>query len=237
MSQLEELKKIREKINSNMCTISDLKNVYQKVNTETEMILAQKEDIKHLYYRDTENRTVILEENLLPYEKRIDTVKYSTKYPLDLCIPIFYDEEINRYGQGIIIPRRKEFVMVDDMNLIKRPDTESFYTKGVRENNENCASIVDLQGNLYRMFGYDENDGNFKFSQLEQFILPSCLYDFYGILVHYNGRPIYADIMEPPYIILNKETLQKCGDKIRYIDSYVEMFDDEFMQGKRYVKK
>lgn len=237
MSKLEELKEIREKLDNGTCTISDLKNTYQNVNTETEMILAQKGDIKHIYYRDTENRTVILEENLLPYEKRIYTIKYSTKYPLDLCIPIFYDEEINRYGQGIIIPRKKEFVMVDDMNLIAKPDTESFYTRGVKENNENCASIVDLQGNLYRMFGYDENDGNFKFSPLEQCIRPSCLYDFYGILVHYNGRPIYADIIESPYIILDKEALQKCGNKIKNIGDYVKRFDDGFMQGKRYVKK
>lgn len=70
MSQLEELKKLREKIDNGTCTISDLKSVYEKVDTKTEVIVAQKDDIEHLYYRDAEKRTVILEENLLPYEKK-----------------------------------------------------------------------------------------------------------------------------------------------------------------------
>lgn len=237
MSQLEELKEIREKIDSNTCTISDLKNAYQNVNTETEVIVAEKGNSRHLYYRDQEKRTVILEENLLPYEKNICSVIQNARYPIDLCNLEFYDEEINRYGQGIIIPRMKKFIMVDDMDLIKKPDPDSFYTKGLKENNKGCASIVDLKGNLYRMFGYDENDEGFKFSPLEQFIFPSCLDDFYGILVHYNGRPVYADIIEYPYNVLDRETLQKCGEKIRYIDDYVKSFDDDFMQGKYYVKK
>lgn len=40
----------------------------------------------------------------------------------------------------------KKFVMVDDMDLIQKPTTKSFYTRGVKENNEDCASIVDLKG-------------------------------------------------------------------------------------------
>ena len=236
MSQLKELKELRDKIDSNKCTISDLKSIYEYVNTEAEVIVAHKDGIEHLYYRDTEKKTVKLEENLLPYEKNIYNVIQHTKYPLDLCIPIFYDEEINRYGQGIIIPRMKKFVMVDDMDLIKKPDTDSFYTKGVKENNESCASIVDLKGNLYRMYGYDKNDEGFQFNKLDRFT-PSLLYQPYGILIHYNGRPVYADIIEYPYIILDKETLQKCGDGIRHINDYVKRFDDDFMQGKRYVKK
>ncbi len=237
MSKLEELKEIREKLDNGTCTISDLKNAYQNVNTETEMIVARKGDIQHLYYRDTENRTVILEENLLPYEKMICTVKEHTKYPFDLCIPIFYDEEINRYGQGIIIPRMKKSIIVDDMDLIKKPDTDSFYTTGIKENNESCGSIVDLKGNLYRMYGYGNEDEDFTLSKLEVFTFPSLLYQPYGILIHYNGRPVYADIIEYPYVIFDKETLQKCGNEIRHIDDYVEQFDDSFMQGKRYVKK
>lgn len=237
MSELEELKEIRKKVNSGTCTISDLKNAYENVNTQAEVIVAQKGDIEHLYYRDNQKKTVILEKDLLPYEKEIYEVWEHAVYPLDLCTTTFYDEMTNRYGQGIIIPHMKKFVMVDDMDLIKKPDSISFYTKGVKENNKACASIVDLKGNLYRMFGYDENDEGFKFSLLEQFTFPSCLYQTYGILIHYNGRPVYADIAEYPYIVLNRETLQKCGDKVRNIKDYIQNFDDNFMQGKYYVKK
>lgn len=100
-------------------------------------------------------------------KKKIYSVRHHTKYPLDLCIPIFYDESTNRYGQGIIIPRRKKFVMVDDMDLIQIPKTKSFYTIGVKGNNEDCASIVDLKGNIYRMFGYGDKDGDFTFDKIE----------------------------------------------------------------------
>lgn len=237
MSQLEELKEIREKIERNTCTINDLKNAYQEVNTNSEIVIAKKGDIKHLYYRDIENRTVILEKKLLPYEKNICNFKYHAVFPLDLCIPIFYDEDINRYGQGIIIPRKKKFVMVDDMDLIKMPDTESFYTKGVKENNESCASIVDLEGNVYRMFGYLESDERFKFTLLEQFCFPSCLYQPYGLLVLFNNKPVYADINEYPYIVFDKDTLKKCGNKVKNIEYFIKNFDSNFMEGKKYIKK
>ncbi len=67
---------------------------------------------------------------MAPYEKKISTVWQHDIYPLDLCTMTFYDEATNRYGQGIIIPRNKKFVMVDDMDLIKESCTSSFYTLG-----------------------------------------------------------------------------------------------------------
>lgn len=237
MSQLKELKEIRGKIDDNTCTISDLKDVYDAVNTKVEVIAAQKDDIRHLYYRDNKKGTVILEKDLIPYEKKIYESWESAGYPLDLYTIMFYDEITNRYGQGIILPRRKKFIMVDDMDLIKIPQKNSFYTIGIKENNKQCGSIVDLKGNLYRMFGYDKNDENFTFDTLEIFTTPSCPYETYGTLVNYNNRPIYADIKQSPYIVFDRETLQKCGDKIRNIEDYVNRFDDDFMQGKRYVKK
>lgn len=234
MSKLERLK---NKIDSNQCTIDDLKKAYKNINTNSEVIVAQKNDITHLYYRNNENNTVILEKELIPYEKRISIVWQHDIYPLDLCTTIFYDEKTNRYGQGIIIPRKKKFVMVDDMNLIKEPYTNAFYTIGIRENNEQCGSIVDKEGNLYRMYGYSKNDDHFGLSRLEIFTFPSCLYKAYGILVHYNNRPVYAEIKESPYMIMDKKTLQNCRNGIHGISSYIENFDDSFMQGKSYVKK
>lgn len=236
MSQLEELKEIREKIENNTCTISDLKDIYENVNTKFEMILAKKGDIQHLYYRDTKRKTVILEENLLPYEKNIYIVKNHINYPLDLCIPIFYDEEINRYGQGIIIPRIRKFVMVDDMNLIQKPDTESFYTRGINENNENCGSIVDLKGNIYRMYGYGNESGDFTFSEIKGLNPYTLFMQSYGTLVYYKGNTVYADICISPYIILDKESLRKYVGNLAFIDKDIEKFDAGFMQGKRYVK-
>ncbi|MCI8347235.1 MAG: hypothetical protein HFJ12_04735 [Bacilli bacterium] len=44
-----------------LCTISDLKRAYKYVNTKSEVIVARKGDIQHLYYCDYENGTVILE--------------------------------------------------------------------------------------------------------------------------------------------------------------------------------
>lgn len=237
MSQLEELREIREKIDNNTCTISDLENIYDKVHTNVEVIAAQKDDIAHLYYRDHKKGTVKLEEKLIPYEKKILYTHEPMMYPFDLCNIIFYDATTNRYGQGIIIPRIKKLVIVDDMDLIKQPIVGSFITAGIRENNEECASIVDLKGNLYRIYGYDENDENFTSNELEIFTFPSCLYQKYGILVNYNNRPVYAEIKEFPYLILNSKTLQKCGDKIRNINDYVERFDDNFMQGKKSCRK
>ena len=114
MSELEELKKIREKIDSSTCTISDLKDVYDIVNTKAEVIVAEQDDITHLYYRDNQKGTVRLEKDLIPYEKKIHETWEPTMYPLDLCTIMFYDEITNRYGQGIILPRIKKFVIVED---------------------------------------------------------------------------------------------------------------------------
>ena len=41
MSQLEELKGIKEKLDNGTCTISDLKNIYEFVNTKSEVIVAK----------------------------------------------------------------------------------------------------------------------------------------------------------------------------------------------------
>ena len=237
MSQLEELKEIRKKIDSNTCTISDLKNIYKIVNTKSEVIVAQKNGIKHFYYRDNKNGTVRLEKDLIPYEKKVCEAWEPTMYPLDLCTIAFYDEITNRYGQGIIIPRLNKFVMVDDMNLIKKTPTHSFYTRGINENNEECGSIVDLKGNLYRMYGYGNEDGDFTFSKIEGLDPYTMQNETYGTLVYYKGNTVYADICIYPGIILDKESLRKYVGNLAYINKAIEKFDNDFMQGKRYVKK
>lgn len=237
MSQLRGLKRLKRKMDNNLCTISDLKRVYKHINTRSEVIVARKGDIQHLYYRDYENKTVILEQELVPYEDKISTVWQHDTYPLDLCTTTFYDEVTNRYGQGIILPRKKKFVMVDNMDLVEEPNASSFYTIGIKEDNQLCGSIVDREGNLYRMYGYEENDKRFGLSRLEVFTFPSCLYQEYGVLVHYNNKPVYAEIKKSPYMIMDKETFQKQGNGIKGIRSYLDEFDNKFMQGKRYVKK
>lgn len=126
MGQLKELKEIREKLDNGICTINDLKNIYKILNTKSEVIVAQKDGIKHFYYFDNKNGNVKLEKNLIPYEKIYEAWK-PIMYPLDLCTIAFYDEITNRYGQGIIIPCLKKFVMVDDMNLKKNTYTFILY--------------------------------------------------------------------------------------------------------------
>lgn len=239
MSQLNELKEIRKKLDHDTCTISDLKNIYEFVNTKSEVIVAKKDDTQHLYYRDNKNGTVKLEKNLIPYERKIIETWEPAMYPLDLCTIKFYDEITNRYGQGIILPRIKKFVMVDDMNLIKKPPTDSFYTRGINENNENCGSIVDLKGNIYRMYGYGKEDEDFTLGRIEGLTPRTFHKKFYGTLVYYQDKTVYADICIPPYIILNQESLRKYVGNLSYtyIKQDIEKFDDEFMQGKRYVKK
>ncbi len=239
MSQLEELKGIKEKLDNGTCTISDLKNIYEFVNTKSEVIVAKKCDTQHLYYRDNKNGTVKLEKNLIPYERKIIETWEPEMYPLDLCTLKFYDEITNRYGQGIILPRLKKFVMVDDMNLIKKPPTASFRTRGINENNENCSSIVDLKGNIYRMYGYGEEDEDFTFSKIEGLTPHTFHKKIYGTLVYYQNNTVYADVCISPYIILNQESLRKYVGNLEYtyIKQDIEKFDDGFMQGKRYVKK
>lgn len=237
MSQLNELKEIREKLDNGTCTISDLKNIYEFVNTKSEVIVAKKDDIQHLYYRDNKNGTVKLEKNLIPYERKIIETWEPAMYPLDLCTLKFYDEITNRYGQGIILPRIKKFVMVDDMNLIKKPPTDSFRTRGINENNKNCGSIVDLKGNLYRMYGYDKENEDFTLSRIKGLNPHTLRNESYGTLVYYQDKTVYADICISPYIILDKVSLRKYAGNLAYINKDIEKFDDEFMQGKRYVKK
>lgn len=239
MSQLKELKEIREKLDNGTCTINDLKNIYTFVNTKAEVIVAKKDDTQHFYYRDNENRTVKLEEDLIPYESKIIEAWEPAMYPLDLCTIKFYDEITNRYGQGIILPRIKKFVMVDNMNLIKNPPTDSFYTRGINENNEKCGSIVDLKGNIYRMYGYGEEDEDFTLGRIEGLTPRTFHKKLYGTLVYYQDKTVYADICISPYIILNQESLREYVGNLpyTYIKQDIEKFDDDFMQGKRYVRK
>lgn len=237
MSQLKELKEIREKLDCGQCNINDLKKAYDKVDTKQEVIVAQKDDITHIYYRNAKTRTVNLEQNLISYEKLFFGIKHHSDYPIDLCYLRFYDEDINRFGQGIILPRSKKFVMVDDMNLIKAPNLISFCTRGINENNKECCSIVDKAGNLYHIYGYDDNDDeDFSFEEIET-LNSSLMFELYGILIYYKDQPVFIDTVEPPYIILDKETLQECAGSQPDLDYYIENFDDGFMQGKRYVKK
>lgn len=239
MSQLNEIKEIREKLDNGTCTINDLKKIYEFVNTKSEVIVAKKDDTQHFYYRDNKNRTVRLEKDLIPYEKKICEAWEPKMYPLDLCTIAFYDEDINRFGQGIILPRLKKFVMVDDMNLIKQPPADSFRTRGINENNEECGSIVDLKGNIYRMYGYDNEDEDFTLSTIEGLTPHTFHKKSYGTLVYYQDKTVYADICIPPYIILNQESLRKYVGNLAYthINQDIEKFDNGFMQGKRYVKK
>ncbi|MCI8347234.1 MAG: hypothetical protein HFJ12_04730 [Bacilli bacterium] len=66
-------------------------------------------------------------------------------------------------------------------------------------------------------------------NRLEVFTFPLCLYQVYGVLVRYNNRPVYAEIKNPPYMIMHKKTLQQHGNGIRGIRSYLDRFDDKFM--------
>lgn len=234
---MKYLEKLKRKLQEKEYTISDLKNIYEEVNTKGEVIVTKRDDKTHLYYRNHEKRTLIIEKDLLPYEKIIHSIKHHPAYPLDLCCLKFYDEEINRYGQGIIIPRIKKFTMVDDIDLIKEPTLDFFYKKGIKENNRECASIVDRKGNLYHIYGYSENDDNFDFKELKTFDYESKKVLSYGILVYYNSKPVYAEIKDYPYTIMDKEELIKCSSEIFDINKEIPNFDDTFMQGKRYIKK
>ena len=69
MSKLEELKEIREKLDCGECNINDLKKAYDKVDTKQEVIVAKKDDITHIYYRNAKTRTVNLEQDLIQYER------------------------------------------------------------------------------------------------------------------------------------------------------------------------
>ncbi len=231
MSKLEEL---RKKTDCGECNINDLKKAYDKVNTKQEVIVAQKDDITHIYYRNAKTRTVNLEKDLLPYERSLFGINHHPYYPIDLCYLRFYDEDINRFGQGIILPRTKKFVMVDDMDLIKEPNLISFCTRGIKENNKVCCSIVDKAGKLYHIYGYDNNDDNFSLKEIKT-LNSSLMFQLYGILIYYKGNPVFIDTVEPPYIILDKETLQECAGSQPDLNYYIENFDDSFMKGKEFV--
>lgn len=237
LEELRELRELREKIDCGKCNINDLKKAYDKVNTKQEVIVAQKDDITHIYYRNAETRTVNLEKDLIPYERLLFGVNHHSYYPIDLCYLRFYDEDINRFGHGIILPRLKKFVMVDDMDLIKEPNLISFCTRGIKENNKGCCSIVDKTGKLYHIYGYDDNDDDsFSFKEIKT-LNSSLMLQLYGILIYYKNKPVFIDTVEPPYIILDKETLQECAESQPDLNYYIKNFDDSFMQGKRYVKK
>ena len=242
---METVKSVQELICNadNSYSLDDLKQIYQSVDTNQEIIVAKIDDEKHIFYRDKETRKLVVEKDLLPYAKILHRVDQHPYYSFDLCNLTFYDDIINRYGNGIIIPRLKKFVMVNDNNLIKEPSSFSFYTTGIDEDNHKCSSIVDRVGNIYRMQNPDGKPGDFDIHEIYKFNYKRFLmYDYYGLLIEYKGKPVFANICEPPYMILDKKTLMELcqEDHIDYMNeksySYLNTFDDGFMQGKSYVK-
>lgn len=241
MSNLKELKNL---INSGreVYTIDEIKNLYESVNTNGEVIVAQQSDISHIYYRNNAARNITICKELLPYEKKLCEIKSHKYYPVDLCNLIFYDEYINRYAQGIIIPRINKFVMIDNFNLIRINETSSFYTTTIDENNKMCEKLTDRMGNIYELANYG-ND--FSFNIMTKFSLNSLSSNYCGFVISYKGNPVYANICEPPYIIFDKETflrycenftIQERGrNYLNYVDK--NQFDDNFMVGNCYTKK
>lgn len=238
-------KKVQELINNEKkgYSINEIKQVYEEVDTSREVVIANTYDEKHIFYRDKETRKLLIERDLLQYAKILHNIEQHGYYPYDLCNLTFYDEEINRYGNGIIIPRLKKFVMINDNNLILEPSSSSFYTTAVDEDNHKCDSIVDKLGNIYKMYNNGEKNEDFNIQKIyllnyKRFLM----FDYFGFLVSYKGRPVFAEICEPPYMIFDRESLEKFGTiNVGQMNDrsyrYLETFDDEFMKGKRYTKK
>lgn len=241
---MSNLKKLKNFINSSreVYTIDEIKDLYDTVNTTGEVIVAQQNDIKHIYYRNNAARNITICKDLLPYEKNLYEIKSHKYYPVDLCNLIFYDECTNRYAQGIIIPRINKFVMIDNFNLIWINKASSFYTATVDENNKMCEKLTDRMGNIYELANYG-ND--FSFNIMTKFNLNSISSNYRGFVISYKGNPVYANICEPPYIIFDKETFLSCCDNFtiqqsgkNYLDSVnKQQFDDNFMLGNSYTKK
>lgn len=243
---MEDVENIQDFIHkeNNSYEIDELKQVYQNVDISQEVVVAKTDDIKHIFYRDKETRKLSLDRELLPYEKIVHAVTQHDYYSFDLCNLIFYDSIINRYGNGIVIPRLKKFVMVNDSNLIRKPNATSFYTTGIDEDGYKCASIVDKMGNLYRIRSSEGKSDDFNIHSIYKYNYKRFLmYDYYGFLVEYKGRPVFANISEPPYMILEKERLMELcqgvnvGNMQEKSGSYLRTFDDDFMQGKGYTKR
>lgn len=241
---MSDLKEIKNLINNGkeVYTIDEIRDLYDEVNTTGEIIVAQQGNIKHIYYRNKEERNITICKELLAYEKNLAEIKSHKYYPVDLCNLIFYDEYINRYGQGIIIPRINKFVMIDNFNLIRINEASSFYTTTIDENNKMCEKLIDRMGNIYELANYG-ND--FSFNIMSQFDLNSFSSNYKGFVISYKGKPVYANICEPPYIIFDKATFLRCCDDFtiqergrNYLD-FVDrkQFDDGFMLGHSYTKK
>lgn len=243
---MKKIKNIQKLITNGASSFSidELKKLYSKVDIKQEPVVAHIKGLKHIYYRNNSNK-LVLEKDLLKYSQSIYSIRQHSCYPLDLCNLTFYDENTNKYGNGIIIPRLNKFVMVNDMNLIHRPVANSFYTIGINDQNVTCGSLVDKVGNVYRMYGYENSDDNFMIQSINKLNYRRFLLcDHYGYLISYKDRPVFAIIDEAPNMIFDKDMLLSlCQsveiDRMDFLESkeYMETFDDGFMKGSSYVKK
>lgn len=244
MKNIENIQKLISSDISNL-SISELRKYYRRVNTKQEIVVAYFDGIKHIYHRIKGTNKVILDKDLLKYAKNICSIVHNKYYPLDLCNLTFYDKNTSRYGNGIIIPYLNKFVMINDMNLINRPINNSFYTIGINEQNEACGSLVDKVGNVYRMYGYENSDDKFKIHTINKLNYKRFLLcDYYGHLISYSDRPVFAIIDLAPNMIFNRDMLLNlCQsveiDQMDFSNSwdYMSTFDNDFMNGNSYVKK
>lgn len=244
---MNKIEIIKELIDNGVCTFSidELKKLYSIVDTRQETVVAHLKGIKHIYHRSKANDKLNLDTELLKYAKSICNIIHHKYYPLDLCNLTFYDENTNRYGSGIIIPRLNKFVMINDMDLINRPVNNSFYTVGINEQNESCGSLVDKMGNVYRMYGYENSDDKFKIHTINKLNYKRFLMcDYFGHLISYDNRPVFAIINTAPNMIFDRDMLlNMCSsvelDRMDFSQSreYMESFDDDFMKGNVYIKK
>ncbi len=245
--QMKDIENIQELIATGNCNFSlkELKELYSRVNTRQETVVAQIKGIKHIYHRNKGTDKLSLDKDLLKYDKTICSIINHRYYPLDLCNLTFYDENTNRYGNGIIIPRLNKFVMINDMDLINRPVNNSFYTIGINEQNEACGSLVDKVGNIYRMYGYENSEDKFKIQTISKLNYKRFLMcDYFGYLISYDDRPVFAMIDNAPNMIFERDMLLNlCQsveiDQLDFSQSreYMENFDNDFMNGSSYVKK
>lgn len=244
---MKNINNIQKLISNNICTFSidELRKFYRGVNTRHETVVAHFNDTQHIYHRIKGTNKLILDKDLLKYAKSICSIVHHKYYPFDLCNLTFYDEDTNRYGNGIIIPNLNKFVMINDMNLINRPINNSFYTIGINEQNEACGSLVDKVGNIYRMYGYENSDEKFKIHTINKLNYKRFLLcDYYGHLISYSDRPVFAIIDFAPNMIFDRDMLLNlCQnaevDQMNFSDSwdYMQSFDNDFMNGHSYVKK
>lgn len=244
MRKMENIQKLISSEIDNF-SIDELRKYYSCVNTKHETVVAHINGMKHIYHRIKGTNRLTLDKGLLKYAKNICSIVQHKYYPLELCNLTFYDENTNRYGNGIILPRLNKFVMINDMNLINRPVNNSFYTIGINEQNEACGSLVDKVGNVYRMYGYEDSDDKFKVHTINKLNYKRFLLcDYYGHLISYSDRPVFAIIESAPNMILECDMLlNMCQsseiDQMDFLNSwhYMQSFDNDFMNGHSYVKK